>query len=316
MISDERLNHFFINNPDLKETILSFYFGESNINNKLIYNIFYSRKTISSLALTFINIYKTQWLCNLIINIYPNKFKYVPTSMVTYQMSFESILSQIDNINYIRYQDELLDSLLTDLINARESIINQIPLLLISYKIWILIINQDIYKMTRIPSILITEEICYLVIKKDYRLFENLPINFKTSAMFLNIFNQGGDISNTIPNYLYTNDICKGIVTRDPIKIRTIPYRLRTREIWYLAVGLDYTLFCYMPNEFKNIQLCRMVVNINGEMLSHVPSNLRSLQVCLCAANNGANIFEFIPKEHLITCYLSHFFTHCTYWWN
>lgn len=145
MICDQKLKLFCLNNPDLKQTILSFYFGEPNSKNALIYNILYSKKTFSSLSQNFQNIHKTQWLCYLILNVYPMYFQYVPKHIRTYPMSLKAILSFPENIKYVTYENKLLDSLLKDLIDTQKSIINYIPSSIISYDIWILIINQELF---------------------------------------------------------------------------------------------------------------------------------------------------------------------------
>ena len=108
MICDEKLKLFCLNNPDLKQTILSFYFGEANSKNALIYNILYSKKTFSSLSQNFQNIHKTQWLCYLILNVYPMYFQYVPKHIRTYPMSLKAILSFPENIKYVTFGNQFM----------------------------------------------------------------------------------------------------------------------------------------------------------------------------------------------------------------
>ena len=100
----KRMQSFLLSNKDVKELILSFHFGERDYELEYKYDTFYNTIPPHIISKNFYQCYKTQTVCNNVLQQHPSSLMYVPDAMKTYEMCYNSIILLPSMFNYVPYE--------------------------------------------------------------------------------------------------------------------------------------------------------------------------------------------------------------------
>ena len=224
---NQQLYSFLCNHSDIKRIILSFYFNSKN-EKELIFNQLYSTLEIIKIAKYFRYFYKTQWLCDTIVEKYSYRFKEVPDEMKTYTMCFNVALINPSMMKYIPYRSfELFKDLL-------------------SY-------NPNLVLSPSFPNSMV--ELYQIAVTMDPTLESYLchmdTVNMQTMNHFYLLKN-------------LTHDICKYAIKIYPYNLLKVPDKFLTYELCEYAVSLNPHVIYDVVPRFRTIPLYTLALMLKN----------------------------------------------------
>ena len=241
-ITDESLKNLFLSNSDIKQNILSFYFGNEDKIQSL-YNQFYSTQDLAKISIYFTKCHKTQWLCDKIIEIYPYKFTLVPISMITSKMALQVVKRMP------RYLSHVPSKFLT--IDFCKQMIEYYPQTItktcLEVYLWKIAIINDPYTVIHMPPNDCMRELWQMAVVLDVYLIRCMPIDF------------------------YSRELCITVIKIHPPLILTFPSIYHTQEMYEIAVMIDPTMISQVPLYYLTMDFCSRLVSRDISMIDKIP---------------------------------------------
>lgn len=247
-IKDESLREFFSSNSDMKEIILSFYFGNSN-KLQYLYNQFYSTNDIEIVAMHFDKCHKTQWLCNTIVKIRPYKFCMVPELMKTPEMSLQTV-KRIPRFIPLVPREILTFDFYKQMIEYYPELVFQTYWglnHLDRFETWKIAILNDPSLILQMSSIQNIHELWQIAVILDTRLLVHMNHSY------------------------YSREFCISLIKLSPSMIEMFPSRYQTLEMYELAVMTDPKIISKIPQSHLTMELCMSIVSRDITMMDKLP---------------------------------------------